>query len=173
MDIVKLKKITTETQDIIIVAIRISEKQQRDPLIELNNHINSVIINEEFSKYDQTILFIGDLNNYKHYKDVVFKYKKKHFGGNPKYRNYCVTAEQQLKTSLYVNVAEDPETSWNTVKSALGAQNVKDPCYGIIVRFTKEKEIIYDNGGNQTESVNFKDSIETVASSKEYNRNKF
>lgn len=166
MDIVKLKKITTETQDIIIVAVRISKKQLEDRNIDLSKHIDAFITNEEFSKYDQTILFIGDLNNYNHYKDVVFKYKKKHFGGNPKYRNYCVTAEQQLKTSLYVNVAEDPETSWNTVKSALGAQNIKDPCYGIIVRFTKEKEIIDDNGGNQTESINFKDSIEVIASSK-------
>ena len=153
MDIVKLKKITTEIQDIIIVAVRISKKQLEDKNIDLSKYIDAFITNEEFSKYDQTILFIGNLDDYKHYKDVVFKYKKKHFGGNPKYRNYCVTAEQQLKTSLYVNVAEDPETSWNTVKSALGAQNIKDPCYGIIVRFTKEKEGIVEKGKNEPNKI--------------------
>ena len=141
MDIVKLKKISTETQNIVLTATRLTEKQLTKTEEELQKYVQEVAKNEFFSNYDSIILFIGELDKYPHYNKAVFKYKKKGFGGTPVYRNYCVSIEDQEKTRLFVNVAEDAETSWNTVKSALGAQTIHHPCYGIVVRFEETKVV--------------------------------
>ena len=62
--------------------------------------------------------------------------------GKPIYRNYCSTKEQQAKTQQFVNVAEDADTCWNTVKTALGAKTIKEPCYGIIVDFSLNDNLL-------------------------------
>lgn len=138
MEIVNLKKVTTETNSSYFVVIGLTKKKYeeiKENLDATNTYIDTKTKEQVYKEYDKTILFIGDLEKYPHSSKLVYKYKKKHFEGKPIYRNYCSTKEQQTKTQQFVNVAEDPDTSWNTVKSALGAKSIKDPCYGIIVDF--------------------------------------
>ena len=138
MEIVNLKKVTTETNSSYFVVIGLTKKKYeeiKENLDTTNTYIDTKIKEQVYKEYDKTILFIGDLEKYPHPSKLVYKYKKKHFEGKPIYRNYCSTKEQQTKTQQFVNVAEDPDTSWNTVKSALGAKSIKEPCYGIIVDF--------------------------------------
>ena len=138
MEIVNLKKVTTETNSSYFVVIGLTKKKYeeiKENLDATNTYIDTKTKEQVYKEYDKTILFIGDLEKYPHPSKLVYKYKKKHFEGKPIYRNYCSTKEQQTKTQQFVNVAEDPDTSWNTVKSALGAKSIKDPCYGIIVDF--------------------------------------
>lgn len=77
------------------------------------------------------IVFTGDLNRFYKYQEIVQKLNRK-FQGKSIYRNYCVSLERQLQTMMFVNVCEDADTSWNTVKSALGAMNNKSECLGAI-----------------------------------------
>ena len=138
MEIVNLKKVTTETNSSYFVVIGLTKKKYeeiKENLDATNTYIDTKTKEQAYKEYDKTILFIGDLEKYPHPSKLVYKYKKKHFEGKPIYRNYCSTKEQQAETQLFVNVAEDPDTSWNTVKSALGAKSIKEPCYGIIVDF--------------------------------------
>ena len=149
MDIVKLKKLTTksdiykqtEENSIYFVVIKITEalcNEIKQDAEAVENYIYDKIKNEEFNKYHINVLFIGNIDKYPHYKEIVYKFKKRHHGKTPIYRNYCTSKENQEKTSLFVNVAEDAETCWNTVKSALGAPTIKDPCYGIIVQLQEK-----------------------------------
>ena len=138
MEIVNLKKVTTETNSSYFVVIGLTKEKYeeiKENLDATNTYIDTKTKEQAYKEYDKTILFIGDLEKYPHPSKLVYKYKKKHFEGKPIYRNYCSTKEQQAETQLFVNVAEDPDTSWNTVKSALGAKSIKEPCYGIIVDF--------------------------------------
>ena len=138
MEIVNLKKVTTETNSSYFVVIGLTKKKYeeiKENLDATNTYIDTKIKEQVYKEYDKTILFIGDLKKYPHPSKLVYKYKKNHVDGKPIYRNYCSTKEQQIKTQQFVNVAEDPDTSWNTVKSALGAKTIKEPCYGIIVNF--------------------------------------
>lgn len=145
MDIVKLKKLTTksdirkqtEENTIYFIVIKITEKlcnKIKQEIGAIHDYVYDKIKGEEFENYNTHILFIGNIDKYPHYKDIVYKYKKKYHGGTSVYRNYCTSRENQEKTRLFVNVAEDADTCWNTVKSALGAKTIKDPCYGVIVQ---------------------------------------
>ena len=114
----------------------------KENLDATNTYIDTKTKEQEYTKYYKNILFIGDLEKYPYSSKLVYKYKKKHFEGKPIYRNYCSTKEQQAKTQQFVNVAEDPDTSWNTVKSALGAKSIKEACYGIIVDFSLNNNLL-------------------------------
>ena len=145
MEIVNLKKVTTETNSSYFVVIGLTKKKYeeiKENLDATNTYIDTKTKEQVYKEYDKTILFIGDLEKYPHPSKLVYKYKKKHFEGKPIYRNYCSTKEQQTKTQQFVNVAEDPDTSWNTVKSALGAKSIKEPCYGIIVDFKFKSNLL-------------------------------
>ena len=145
MEIVNLKKVTTETNSSYFVVIGLTKKKYeeiKENLDATNTYIDSKTKEQEYTKYNKNILFIGDLEKYPYSSKLVYKYKKKHFEGKPIYRNYCSTKEQQTKTQQFVNVAEDPNTSWNTVKSALGAKSIKESCYGIIVDFSLNDNLL-------------------------------
>ena len=160
MEVVNLKKIVTKIVNNYFVVIGITKQKyeeilkHKDFLYEKDDSFNefidsfdrfikSKIEKEEYVNDKRTILFIGDLNKYPFVSSIVYKYKKKANGGKPIYRNYCSTKEQQAKTQLFVNVAEDADTCWNTVKSALGAKSTSQVCYGIIARFSNIKEEEY------------------------------
>ena len=145
MEIVNLKKVTTETNSSYFVVIGLTKKKYeeiKENLDATNTYIDSKVKEEAYRELNKHILFIGDLEKYPYPSKIVYKYKKKHFEGKPIYRNYCSTKEQQAKTQQFVNVAEDPDTSWNTVKSALGAKRIKEPCYGIIVEFSLNNNLL-------------------------------
>ena len=145
MEIVNLKKVTTETNSSYFVVIGLTKKKYeeiKENLDATNTYIDSKTKEQEYTGYYKNILFIGDLEKYPYSSKLVYKYKKKHFEGKPIYRNYCSTKEQQTKTQQFVNVAEDPDTSWNTVKSALGAKSIKESCYGIIVDFSLNANLL-------------------------------
>lgn len=128
MELVKLRRKETEnkTQQHTIVAVKLNKNQLTEESAKevLDKRYDEPITGVEF-------VFIGDLNRYYDYKDMVRKLPKT-FQGKPMYRNYCVSYERQMQTSLFVNVCEDVDTSWNTVKSALGAINNKSECYGAL-----------------------------------------
>lgn len=145
MEVVNLKKVTTETNSSYFVVIGLTKEKYeeiKENLDTINTYIDTKIKEQEYKEYNKNILFIGDLEKYPYSSKLVYKYKKKHFEGKPIYRNYCSTKEQQAKTQQFVNVAEDPDTSWNTVKSALGAKTIKEPCYGIIVDFKLHNNLL-------------------------------
>ena len=145
MEIVNLKKVTTETNSSYFVVIGLTKKKYeeiKENLDATNTYIDTKTKEQVYKEYDKTILFIGDLEKYPYSSKIVYKYKKKHFEGKRIYRNYCSTKEQQVKTQLFVNVAEDADTCWNTVKSALGAKSIKEPCYGIIVEFSLNNNLL-------------------------------
>ena len=145
MEIVNLKKVTTDTNVNYFVVVGLTKNKYeeiKENLDATNTYIDTKTKEQVYKEYDKTILFIGDLEKYPYPSKIVYKYKKKHFEGKRIYRNYCSTKEQQVKTQLFVNVAEDPDTCWNTVKSALGAKSIKEPCYGIIVEFSLNNNLL-------------------------------
>ena len=145
MEIVNLKKVITDTNVTYFVVIGLTKSKYEEIKEDINksySYIDSKVKNEEYQEFNKHILFIGDLDKYIYTSKIVYKYKKKHFEGKPIYRNYCSTKEQQAKTQQFVNVAEDVDTCWNTVKSALGAKTIKEPCYGIIVEFSLNDNLL-------------------------------
>ena len=139
MEIVNLKKVITDKNVTYFVVIGLTKSKYEEIKEHINksySYIDSKVKNEEYQEFNKHILFIGDLDKYIYTSKIVYKYKKKHFEGKPIYRNYCSTKEQQAKTQQFVNVAEDVDTCWNTVKTALGAKTRKETCYGIIVDFS-------------------------------------
>lgn len=139
MEIVNLKKVITDKNVTYFVVIGLTKSKYEEIKEDINksySYIDSKVKNEEYQEFNKHILFIGDLDKYIYTSKIVYKYKKKHFEGKPIYRNYCSTKEQQAKTQQFVNVAEDVDTCWNTVKTALGAKTRKETCYGIIVDFS-------------------------------------
>lgn len=145
MEIVNLKKVTTETNSSYFVVVGLTKNKYEEIKDDINksySYIDSKVKEEVYRELNKHILFIGDLEKYPYISKIVYKYKKKHFEGKPIYRNYCSTKEQQVKTQLFVNVAEDANTCWNTVKSALGAKSIKEPCYGIIVEFSLNNNLL-------------------------------
>ena len=145
MEIVNLKKVTTDTNSSYFVVIGLNKKKYEEIKEDINksySYIDTKVQNEEYRELNKHILFIGDLDRYPYTSKIVYKYKKKHFEGKPIYRNYCSTKEQQAKTQQFVNVAEDADTCWNTVKTALGAKTRKQTCYGIIVEFSLNNNLL-------------------------------
>ena len=142
MEYVKLKKSNDNinNKSFILVALKLKEEQTIAINDETDKFITQAVV-DIFGKdtNNTSVLFIGNIDKYKNYNTSVFRFKKNGFEASPCYRNYCATVEQQEKTRMYVNVCQDASTSWNTVKSALGAPNIKAPCYGAIV----EVEIKY------------------------------
>lgn len=88
---------------------------------ELIKRINSKITNTFGSFVSLMIYHYGDFNSFKEYGRVVSKFRQKHSNGKSCYRNYCRTEEEQRKTMLFVNVAEDPMTSYKTAVTAVRA----------------------------------------------------
>ena len=145
MEIVNLKKVITDTNVTYFVVIGLTKSKYEEIKEDINksySYIDSKVKNEEYQEFNKHILFIGDLDKYIYTSKIVYKYKKKHFEGKPIYRNYCSTKEQQAKTQQFVNVAEDVDTCWNTVKTALGAKTRKETCYGIIVDFSLNDNLL-------------------------------
>ena len=145
MEIVNLKKVTTDTNVNYFVVVGLTKDKYEEIKEDINksySYIDSKVKEEAYREINKHILFIGDLEKYPYPSKIVYKYKKKHFEGKPIYRNYCSTKEQQAKTQQFVNVAEDADTCWNTVKSALGAKSIKEPCYGIIVEFSLNNNLL-------------------------------
>ena len=145
MEIVNLKKVTTDTNVNYFVVVGLTKDKYEEIKEDINksySYIDTKVQNEEYREINKHILFIGDLEKYPYPSKIVYKYKKKHFEGKPIYRNYCSTKEQQAKTQQFVNVAEDADTCWNTVKTALGAKAIKEPCYGIIVEFSLNNNLL-------------------------------
>ena len=145
MEIVNLKKVTTDTNSSYFVVIGLTKNKYEEIKEDIDksySYIDSKVKEEVYRELNKHILFIGDLKKYPYISKIVYKYKKKHFEGKPIYRNYCSTKEQQVKTQLFVNVAEAADTCWNTVKSALGAKSIKEPCYGIIVEFSLNNNLL-------------------------------
>ena len=145
MEIVNLKKVTTDTNVNYFVVVGLTKNKYEEIKEDIDksySYIDSKVKEEVYRELNKHILFIGDLEKYPYPSKIVYKYKKKHFEGKPIYRNYCSTKEQQVKTQLFVNVAEDADTCWNTVKSALGAKSIKEPCYGIIVEFSLNNNLL-------------------------------
>ena len=135
MDILKLKKQTSsENISRYYFAIRAKlglsiEEQQQLINKQLSKYFNDE--NDTQGKLSVAIEYYGDLRKFYHYTDMIGKFKKKGFEGKPIYRNYCVSEEQQRKSSMFCNVAEDSRTSWNTVMSALGSKE------GLIIKVNK------------------------------------
>ena len=145
MEIVNLKKVTTDTNVNYFVVVGLTKNKYEEIKDDINKYypyIDTKIKNEVYQDFNKHILFIGDLEKYPYISKIVYKYKKKHFEGKAIYRNYCSTKEQQLKTQQFVNVAEDADTCWNTVKTALGAKTRKQTCYGIIVEFSLNNNLL-------------------------------
>ena len=145
MEIVNLKKVTTDTNVNYFVVVGLTKNKYEEIKDDINKYypyIDTKVKNEVYQDFNKHILFIGDLEKYPYPSKIVYKYKKKHFEGKAIYRNYCSTKEQQVKTQLFVNVAEEADTCWNTVKSALGAKSIKEPCYGIIVEFSLNNNLL-------------------------------
>ena len=145
MEIVNLKKVITDKNVNYFVVIGLTKDKYEEIKEDINksySYIDSKVKNEEYQGFNKHILFIGDLDRYTSTSKIVYKYKKKHFEGKPIYRNYCSTKEQQAKTQQFVNVAEDADTCWNTVKTALGAKTRKQTCYGIIVEFSLNNNLL-------------------------------
>ena len=145
MEIVNLKKVTTDTNVNYFVVVGLTKNKYEEIKDDINksySYIDNKVKEEAYIELNKHILFIGDLEKYPYTSKIVYKYKKKHFEGKAIYRNYCSTKEQQVKTQLFVNVAEDADTCWNTVKSALGAKSIKEPCYGIIVEFSLNNNLL-------------------------------
>ena len=145
MEIVNLKKVTTDTNVNYFVVVGLTKNKYEEIKDDINksySYIDSKVKEEVYRELNKHILFIGDLEKYPHPSKIVYKYKKKHFEGKPIYRNYCSTKEQQAKTQQFVNVAEDADTCWNTVKTALGAKTRKETCYGIIVDFSLNDNLL-------------------------------
>ena len=145
MEIVNLKKITTDSSVTYFVVIGLTKEKHekiKEDIDEIYSYIDNKIKEEIYKGFNKSVLFIGDLESYPYPSKIVYKYKKKHFEGKPIYRNYCTTKEQQAETQQFVNVAEDADTSWNTVKSALGAKTIKEICYGIIVEFSLHNNLL-------------------------------
>ena len=145
MEIVNLKKVTTDTNVNYFVVVGLTKNKYEEIKDDINksySYIDSKVKEEVYRELNKHILFIGDLEKYPYPSKIVYKYKKKYFEGKPIYRNYCSTKEQQAKTQQFVNVAEDADTCWNTVKSALGAKSIKEPCYGIIVEFSLNNNLL-------------------------------
>ena len=145
MEIVNLKKVTTDTNVNYFVVVGLTKDKYEEIKEDINksySYIDTKVQNEEYREINKHILFIGDLEKYPYPSKIVYKYKKKHFEGKPIYRNYCSTKEQQAKTQQFVNVAEDADTCWNTVKTALGAKTRKETCYGIIVEFSLNNNLL-------------------------------
>ena len=145
MEIVNLKKIITDKNVNYFVVIGLTKEKHeeiKEDIDKVYAYIDSKVKEEAYREMNKNILFIGDLEKYPYISKIVYKYKKKHFEGKAIYRNYCSTKEQQLKTQQFVNVAEDVDTCWNTVKSALGAKTIKEPCYGIIVDFSLNDNLL-------------------------------
>lgn len=135
MDILKLKKQISSRSSCYYFAIRaklnLTEQQQQELITkQVTNYFEQNKI--KVTPVSTTIEYYGDLRKFHFYKPMVGKFKKKAFEGKPIYRNYCVSEEQQKKSSMYCNVAEDSATSWNTVMSALNSKE------GIIIK------LIYD-----------------------------
>ena len=145
MEIVNLKKVTTDTNVNYFVVVGLTKNKYEEIKDDINksySYIDSKVKEEVYRELNKHILFIGDLEKYPYPSKIVYKYKKKHFEGKPIYRNYCSTKEQQAKTQQFVNVAEDADTCWNTVKTALGAKTRKQTCYGIIVEFSLNNNLL-------------------------------
>ena len=145
MEIVNLKKVITDTNVNYFVVVGLTKNKYEEIKDDINksySYIDSKVKEEVYREINKHILFIGDLEKYPYISKIVYKYKKKHFEGKAIYRNCCSIKEQQVKTQLFVNVAEDANTCWNTVKSALGAKSIKEPCYGIIVEFSLNNNLL-------------------------------
>ena len=145
MEIVNLKKVITDKNVNYFVVIGLTKNKYEEIKDDINKYypyIDTKVKNEVYQDFNKHILFIGDLEKYPYISKIVYKYKKKHFEGKPIYRNYCSTKEQQAITQQFVNVAEDVDTCWNTVKAALGAKTIKEICYGIIVNFSLKDNLL-------------------------------
>lgn len=146
--LIKLKRLSNEKQTFTAVAISLRQNETLEVKhITMFNKSREDQIRESIAQhYDEpisniTFFFIGDLTKYPHseYKHFIGKVAERGHGGKPAYRNYAVSLEQQRKAMGSVNVCEDIQTSWNTVRTTLGARNIRVECYGAVAQITHNK----------------------------------
>lgn len=85
------------------------------------------------------VIYHGNLLKFYSYNSIIDKLPKKGVGGRVEYRDYTRSKEAQMSSKSSIIIAEDPATSWNTVRSALGARNPRVDCYGIVLEVIKNK----------------------------------
>jgi hypothetical protein len=92
---------------------------------------------KEYDTYG--VIFVGNLLKFNMYPTLIDKLPKRAVGGSVQYRDYTKTLEAQMNSKSSINVAEDTSTSWNTVRTALGARNIRTDCYGVVLEVIKNK----------------------------------
>lgn len=146
--LIKLKRLSNNKQVITAVAVGLSHNQTLEVkhITMFNKSREEQIKDIIRQNYDEpisdiTFFFIGELTGYpqSEYKHFIRKVAERGHGGKPAYRNYAVSLEQQKKAMWSVNVCEDLQTSWNTVRTTLGARNIRVECYGAIAQITYNK----------------------------------
>lgn len=84
-------------------------------------------------------IYVGNLLKFNMYMSLVDKLPKRAIGGAVQFRDYTKSFEDQMASKSSINVAEDSSTSWNTVRTALGARNIKADCFGVVLEVIKNK----------------------------------
>lgn len=85
------------------------------------------------------VIYHGNLLKFYDYRSIIDILPKKGLGGVTQYRDYTQTKEAQMSSKSSIVIAEDTATSWNTVRTALGARNPRVDCYGFVLEVIKNK----------------------------------
>ena len=79
MEIVNLKKVTTDTNVNYFVVVGLTKDKYEEIKEDINksySYIDTKVQNEEYREFNKHILFIGDLDRYPYTSKIVYKYKK-------------------------------------------------------------------------------------------------
>ena len=110
MDLLKLKK-QTDTKGIVHIYMIVKCVQGLAFPEEIANRVHTVLNNHFDNIGGVNIYYCGELKQFKHFKEVVAKFKAKASGNKPIYRNYCTSEEEQRKVMMFCNTAESSLTS--------------------------------------------------------------
>lgn len=103
---------------------------------DFTKEIDSLVKSEGIDKEKiKNVVYIGELDSMKNTSNVVGKFARRKADireGKPiYYRNYAISKEEQAKRNMFVNVAEDSRTSWNTAIKAVRSK------YGLVIEYIK------------------------------------
>lgn len=137
-----LKSVQNElaTCDFIVIGIPDAKYPTLNHESIFKEYIETKLKRDYIKEYDTFgVIYVGNLLKFNMYPSLIDKLPKRAVGGHVQYRDYTRTKEVQMASKSSINVAEDTATSWNTVRTALGARNIKADCYGVVLEVIKKK----------------------------------
>ena len=131
---------TRATCDFVVIGIPETSLERYQDETIFNDFIERHLKHQYGKIYTSyAIIYVGDIRLFKSYNILVEVIKRDKKTNKVEFRDYTKTKEAQLASKSNVIIAEDSITSWNTVRSSLGARTPHTPCFAVILEVVTNK----------------------------------